>query len=79
MKIIKGDLIMTEDMVFNEDLRVLGNIYGKDRMKYNITANDISAFNIICETRKKKDSSSKTFCRIYITNKSKIKRSLKDE
>ena len=30
MKIIEGDLIMTEDMTLNDDLKVNGNIYGND-------------------------------------------------
>jgi hypothetical protein len=46
MKIIKGDLIMTEDMTFHEDLKVEGNIFGKDGKKYNLNAHDINAWNI---------------------------------
>jgi hypothetical protein len=52
MKTINGDLIMTEDMTFEEDLTVEGNILRKDRERFNLTvkgnlnALDINASNI---------------------------------
>ena len=55
------------------------NINARDIDAWNINAMDIDALNIdagniICESRKKKTASSKTLARIYIQNKSKIKR-----
>jgi hypothetical protein len=57
MKTINGNLIMTEDMTFDEDLKVSGNILGKDGERFNLTvkgnlnaldinALDINAFDI---------------------------------
>ena len=40
----------------------------------NINAQDINAQDIICEKRIKKDKTNKTFCRIFIENKSKLVR-----
>lgn len=40
---------MTEDMTFNEDLKVNGNIYGKDGARYNLKVNgNINCWNINC-------------------------------
>ena len=52
-KIIKGNLILDKDTVFDESLEVHGSILGKNGNKYelkvagNITAQDIAARNII--------------------------------
>jgi len=40
----------------------------------DIDAGNIIAQDIICETRTKKSKDAKTICRIYIKNKSKLKR-----
>lgn len=45
MEIINGDLVMTEDMTFDENLKVIGNIYGKDGARYNLKV----SLNIDCE------------------------------
>jgi hypothetical protein len=53
MKTINGNLIMTEDMTFDEDLKVEGNILGKNGERFNLTVKgnlkslDIDAKNII--------------------------------
>jgi len=55
MKIIRGDLILKEDTTFNEDLKVEGNIYGKNRERYNLIVNgdlnckDLDCFNLNCK------------------------------
>jgi hypothetical protein len=46
VKVIKGDLILTEDTFFNENVIVKGNIYGKDGKIYGISANNLSAWDI---------------------------------
>jgi len=48
MKIIKGDLILTEDTTFTESIKVEGNIKGYYNLKVagNINAWDINARNI---------------------------------
>ena len=81
---IKGDLRLTKDTTYKESIEVEGNINGYYNLKVvgnidarnidvlNIDAWDIDALNIICETRVKKSESSKTRCRVYIRNKSKI-------
>ena len=46
MKIIKGDLILIEDYEIDDDLKVEGNIYGKDGIRYNINARNIDAGDI---------------------------------
>ena len=46
MKIIKGDLILIEDYEKDDNLKVEGNIYGKDGIRYNINARNIDAWNI---------------------------------
>jgi len=96
MKIIKGNLILTEDTIFKEsikvegdikgyfNLRVIGDIDARDINARNINAGDINAgdinarninaWDIICESRIKKSKMAKTFCRIYIKNKSKLKK-----
>ena len=48
MKIIKGDLIMTEDMTFDEDLRVEGNIFGKDGNRYNLNCRNLYCRDLDC-------------------------------
>jgi hypothetical protein len=49
MKIIKGDLIMTEDMTFDEDLMVKGNIFGKNGVRYNLIVNgNLNCRNLTC-------------------------------
>jgi hypothetical protein len=49
MKTIKGDLIMTEDMTFDEDLKVEGDIYGKDGDRFNLTVRgDLNCRNLDC-------------------------------
>jgi len=80
MKIIKEDLILTENTTFNEDIKVEGDIKGPFNLKvignidaWDIDARDIEAWNIICEKRIKKSKMAKTVCGIYIKNKSKIK------
>ena len=40
----------------------------------DINARNIDAWDIFCETRTKKSKDAKTICRIYIKNKSKLKR-----
>ena len=76
MKIIKGDLILTEDTTFRESIKVEGNIGGYFNLKVigNIDARNIEAWDIVCETRTKKGKNAKTECRIYIKNKSKIRK-----
>ena len=49
MKIIEGDLIMTEDMTFDDDLKVNGNIYGKDGIKYDLNCGNLNCLNLNCE------------------------------
>jgi hypothetical protein len=48
MKIIKGNLILTEDTTFNESIKVEGNIRGYCNLKVigDINAWDINARNI---------------------------------
>ena len=48
MKIIKGDLILTEDTTFNESIKVEGNIRGYFNLKVtgNINAQNINAWDI---------------------------------
>ena len=41
---------------------------------WNIDAWNINAWNIICEKRIKKEKKAKTFCRIFVDGKSKLKR-----
>ena len=54
MKKIKGDLILEKDTIFEEDLKVEGNIIGKEGDKYNLTVKgnincrDIDCGNINC-------------------------------
>jgi len=49
MKRIKGDLILTEDTTFVEDLKVEGNISGKDGFKYKLTVKgDLNCFDLHC-------------------------------
>jgi len=54
MKKIKGDLILEKDTVFEEDLKVEGNIIGKDGNRYNLTVKgnidclDINCWDIDC-------------------------------
>jgi len=43
---VEGDFIMTEDLNIEEDLIVEGNIYGKEGVRYNINAWDITAEDI---------------------------------
>jgi len=49
------------------------NIDADDIEAWNINADDIKAWNIICEKRIKKSPKSKTICRVFIQNKSKLK------
>jgi hypothetical protein len=50
MKIIKGNLIMKEDMTFEEDLKVKGNIFGKDGIRFNlIIKGDLNCLDLNCE------------------------------
>jgi hypothetical protein len=47
MKIIKGDLEMKKDIIYNENLIVEGNIFGKNGKRYNLfIKGDINAFDI---------------------------------
>ena len=55
------------------------NINALDINAWNIDAWNIDARNIICETRVKKDKKCKTIARIYIKNRSKIKRKEHDD
>jgi len=54
MKIIHGDLIMKEDLTFHEDLRVEGNIFGKDgerfdlNVKGNLNCGNLNCGNLYC-------------------------------
>ena len=77
--IIEGDLILEANFKTEKKLIVTGNIFGKDGKRWNIDARninalDIDAWDIICETRKKKSETAKTKARIYIKNKSQIER-----
>lgn len=46
-KIIKGDLVLTEDTTFIESIKVEGNIRGKDGNRYNLKVRgDIEAYDI---------------------------------
>jgi hypothetical protein len=50
MKTINGNLIMTEDLTFDEDLKVSGNILGKDGERFNLTVKgNLNARNINAE------------------------------
>ena len=47
MKTIKGDLILKKDTVFEESIKVEGNIRGKDGKRFNLKVEgDITAGNI---------------------------------
>ena len=47
MKTIKGDLVLKEYTIFNESIKVEGNITGKNGKRFNLTVNgDITAGNI---------------------------------
>ena len=49
MKTIKGDLVMEKNMTFNEDLVVEGNIFGKNRSKFNLKVfGDLDCFDLNC-------------------------------
>lgn len=80
VKVIEGDLILTENTEFSEGIKVKGDIKGKDYKRFNlkvagdINAWDIDAWEIIIEKRIKKTESSKTRARIFIENKSKMER-----
>ena len=81
MKTIKGDLILKKDTTFKEDLKVEGDIKGWFDLKVlgnidarNINARNIDAWDIICEKRIKKYKTSKTICRVFVTDKSKLER-----
>jgi len=50
------------------------NIIAWDINAWDINAWDIHAWNIICEKRIKKNKTSKTICRIFVQNKSKLER-----
>jgi len=57
----------------------VGDIYAWDIKAENIYAENIYAGNIyardiICETRKKKSENAETICRVYVKNKSKLRR-----
>ena len=73
MQVFESDLILTENTVFNESITVKGNIISENGL-WDINAWDIKAMDIICEKRILKDKNSKTVCRIFITNKSKLER-----
>jgi len=50
MKIINGNLIMKEDMIFNGDLKVEGNILGKNGNIFNLIVNgDLDCGNLTCK------------------------------
>jgi hypothetical protein len=51
-----------------------GDIYAWDINAWDINAGDINAWDILCESRKYKLKESKTICRIYIKDRSKIKK-----
>ena len=73
MKNIKGDLILKEDTVFNESIKVEGNIKGYYNLKVvgNINCYDIDCIDIIlCEEIKSKG---KILARKLIKNRSKLK------
>ena len=49
MKTIKGNLIMKKDMIFNGDLKVEGNILGKNGVRYNLKVNgNLNCRNLDC-------------------------------
>ena len=50
------------------------NIKAHDINALNIDALDINAYYIICETRRKKTPNSKTFCKVFVQDKSKLER-----
>ena len=71
------------------DLKVLGDINARninakdinaldiialDINAININAENIDALDIICEKRIKKYKTSKTICRVFVTDKSKLER-----
>jgi len=45
-KIIEGNLELTEDLKIEGNLIVKGNIFGKNRIKYDINARNIDAWDI---------------------------------
>jgi len=49
MKIIKGDWVMEKDEFIEEDLRVLGNIYGKDGQRFNLNCRNLDCWNLNCK------------------------------
>jgi len=111
METINKDLILIEDAIFNESIKVNGNIQGKYNLTVNgdidawnidagdinagdidagdinawninarnINARNIDAWNIVCETRNKKRKENKTICKIYIKNRSKLKKKEQEE
>ena len=49
MKIIKGNLIMKEDMTFDEDLKVEGSIFGENGNRYNLAVKgDLNCLDLDC-------------------------------
>ena len=46
---------------------------------WDINARNIDAWDIICEKRIKKSKTAKTICRVFITNKSELKRKERGE
>jgi hypothetical protein len=85
MKIIKGDLILTEDTTFNEELKVEGNISGYFDLKVignlncldltcrNLTCRNLNCRNIVyCEKLTRKSPDTKIKCKMLIENRSKL-------
>jgi hypothetical protein len=49
MKTIKGDLILKKDTIIKGDLKVEGNIIGKDGKRFNLRVNgDLNCRNLTC-------------------------------
>ena len=74
LKVI-GDIYAKNIDVWNIEARDIEawNIEARDIEAWNINADDIKAWNIICEKRIKKSPKSKTICRVFVQNKSKLK------
>ena len=83
------ELILEQDTIFDESIeveesikckngnfsiKVAGNIYAGNINARNIDALDINAWNIVCEKRIKKTEKCTTKARIFIQEKSKLKR-----
>ena len=84
------NLVLTKDTTFEESIEVDGNITCEGISRFflkvagninagninagDINAGDINAWNIVCESRIKKDVKFKTKTRVFIQNKSKLEK-----